>query len=230
MNFYLFLVLLGGKMVAFWIGYVVLFVIIGIFAPFHIIGRKNIAKHQNYIIVCNHKSNFDPILLDFVFKTRNIYLSKIELFRTKFSSFWLTQFGAIGFDREKGLSLSQTKRVFQMIAKKRNIGVFPEGTRRENFDDKEELKGGAGMFAIKTHTPIIPCYIVKKHKFFRKNVIIVGKPFEMTEFYGKRIDKQVLDEADNIVKNKILELKKEYEKFKNEKKLVKKLKTQRTKI
>ncbi|NCB48672.1 MAG: hypothetical protein EOM55_03535, partial [Clostridia bacterium] len=58
----------------FWISYFIMFVFINIFAPFKAYGRKNIEKKQNYIIICNHKSNFDAILIDLLFKKRNIYL------------------------------------------------------------------------------------------------------------------------------------------------------------
>lgn len=213
----------------FWIVYIILFVVVGIFAPFKVYGKKNINKKQNYIIICNHKSNFDAILLDLVFGKKNIYLAKIELFKNKLSGFFLKKLGGIGFDRIKGLSLTQTKIVRNLINKKENIGIFPEGTRKNDLYENDAVKGGACFFAIKTKTPLIPCFIAKKHKFFRKNTIIVGKPFELTEFYDKNLNKDALIKAENILKCNILELKNEYENFLNEKKILKKLVKERSK-
>jgi len=213
----------------FWLTYFILFIFIGIFAPFKVYGKKNIDKKQNYIIVCNHKSNFDAILIDMVFSKRNIYLAKIELFKNKFAGFFFKKFGGIGFDRKKGLSLTQTKVVYNLINKNHNIGIFPEGTRKDDFYENDDVKGGACFFAIKTRTPIIPCFIAKKHRLFRKNAILVGKPFEFTEFYDKSLDKDTLFKAELILKNNILELKNEYENYLNEKKVLKKLVKERSK-
>ncbi|NCB48858.1 MAG: 1-acyl-sn-glycerol-3-phosphate acyltransferase, partial [Clostridia bacterium] len=176
-----------------------------------------------------HKSNFDAIVIDLLFKKRNIYLAKIELFKNKFIGFFMGKFGGIGFDRKKGLSISQTKTVYNLINKKKNIGIFPEGTRKNDFSENEEVKGGACFFAIKTKTPIIPCFITKKHRMFRKNIILVGKPFELTEFYDKTLDREALVEAELILKNNILELKNGYENFLNERKILKKLEKERSK-
>lgn len=213
----------------FWIIYFIMFLFISIFAPFKVYGKRNIEKKQNYIIICNHKSNFDVILIDLIFKKRNIYLAKIELFKNKFVGFFYKKIGGIGFDRKKGLSLAQTKVVYNLINKKQNIGIFPEGTRKEKLDENDDVKGGACFFAIKTKTPIIPCFITKKHRMFRKNVILVGKSFELTEFYDKTLDKDALLRAELILKNNILELKNEYENYLNEKKILKKLVKERSK-
>ncbi len=195
-----------------------------IFAPYKLYGKKNIEKGKKYIIVSNHKSNFDPILYDYVFKSRNRYLAKKELFSNKISSFFMKNiFGSIAIDREKGLSLAQMKEIFK-VAGNQNLGIFPEGTRREELNKDDNVKGGACFFAIKTKTPIIPCYVVKKHRFFRKNVVLVGKPFELDEFYDKHLDKSALQEAENKLRDKIVDLNLTYQDYLKEQKLVKQLK------
>ena len=214
----------------FWICYILLWLPIHIFAPFKIYGRKNIEKGKKYIIVSNHKSNFDVILYDFVFKGKNRYLAKKELFSTKLSKFFMKNvFGAIEIDREKGLTLSQVKEICQVIKSNQNLGIFPEGTRREDLKETDDIKGGACFFAIRTKTPIIPCYVVKKHRFFRKNVILVGKPFEFSDYYDKRLDKETLQEAEIELRDKIVELNTTYKNYLKEKKLVKQLKKQKCK-
>ncbi len=207
----------------FWIAYYILYFVIFIFAPFKIVGKKNIDKTKNYIIVCNHKSNFDSILIDMVFKKKVKFLAKIELFNNKFSAGFYKACGGIGFDRKKGLSLSQTKMVFDLIKTKNNVAIFPEGTRKEDLYDDDELKGGACFFAIKTKTPIIPVYIVKKHRFFKKNTVIVGQSFELNDLYDKALDKVAMTQADSVLKASLLDLKHSYESYLNEQKLVKKL-------
>ena len=83
------------------------------------------------------------------------------------------------------------------------------------------------MFAIKTKTPILPCYIVKKQKAFSKNILLIGEPFELAEFYGSKIDKDVLNNCSQILIEKLNNLKQEYEKMIEEKAIVKRLKKEK---
>ena len=64
------------------------------------------------------------------------------------------------------------------------------------------------MLAIKAKVPIIPINIKKKPKLFRRNKIIIGKPFELKDFYDQKLNSDVLDKASEIVYE---ELKKIYE-------------------
>lgn len=211
----------------FWILYFLAFLPVKIFYPYKIYGRKNIKKEQNYIIACNHLSYFDPMLLDYVFKSRNRYLAKKELFKKKSAKFWLGKiFGGIAIDREKGLTPSQIREVGSSLAKGQNMGIFVDGTRKD-FSENDGIKGGACYFAIKTKTPLIPCFICGKQKFLRKNKILVGEPFELSAFYDNKIDKETLLLAENVLKEKIAFLKEEYEKREKEKLIVRRLKKQK---
>jgi 1-acyl-sn-glycerol-3-phosphate acyltransferase len=69
---------------------------------------------------------------------------------------------------------------------------------------------GAAMLAIKTKTPIVPILIYKKTKPFRLNHIIVGEPFEMSEYYGQRLTKELLTEANEKLRQKLLDMRKEH--------------------
>ena len=195
----------------FWFLYVVAWLPIHIFAPFKIFGRKNIKRRQGYIIACNHLSYYDPLILDYVFRNRNRYLAKQELFKSKRNRFWLGHiFGGIPIDRSKGLTPSQIREVNKALNKNQNMGIFVDGTRRE-FGEDNDIKGGACYFAIRNKKQIVPCYIAKKHGFFRRNTVLVGAPISFEEYYDKKVDKDVLNSADEILKTKMLELKNEYE-------------------
>ena len=212
----------------FWFLYGLIYLPIKIIAPFKIIGKENYDKKKNYVVVCNHQSGFDPIILDFALKSRNRFIAKKELFNKKGNSFLFKNIlGAIPVDRSKGVTISQLKEIVTLLKNNENLGIFPEGTRKEEFNENENIKGGACFFSIKTKTPILPCYIVKKQKPFKKNVLLIGKPFEFTEFYNLKLDKKVLDKADTTLKHKLATLFESYKKYLEEKKLVKQLKKQK---
>ena len=206
----------------FWLFYFLLWLPIKILAPRKVVGYKNFDKKKTYITICNHQSNFDPIIETYVLKKHIYFVAKKELWKNKEKSFFYdTILDCIKVDRSKGLTLSATKEIFSKLDDKKTIGIFPEGTRRET-NDNMEIKNGACLFAIKSKTPILPCFILKKQKPFRRNVFIIGKPFELTEFYDKKIDKNLLDTAGNILIEKMLELKTNYEALQEQKKIGKK--------
>jgi len=210
----------------FWFFYVLVFIPFLLLVPIKIYGKKNIEKNKNYIIVCNHQSNFDPFILDIYLKKRIRFIAKKELWKGKKRSFFYNSVcGCIPVDRSKGLTLSQTKEIFSILKSNNNLGIFPEGTRNNiSTRDSMNVKNGACVFSIKSKTPILPCYILRKQKFFKKNVLIIGKPFEFKEFYDKKIDKDVLNQASQIMTNNILDLKKQYIDMINEKNIIKVLK------
>lgn len=194
----------------FWFLYYLLLLPSKAFIPVKVIGKNNVEKEQNYVIVCNHRSALDPIIMNYKFRKRIRFIAKKELWKGKEKRYlYDTLLGCIPIDREKGLTLSATKKVFDILNNNECLGIFPEGTRKDSEEDIH-VKDGACLFAIKSKKPILPCYIVKKQKPFKKNILIIGKPFEFNEFYDKKLDKECLAEAGGILAEKINSLKDEY--------------------
>lgn len=213
-------------MVFFWILFCFVFITFSIFMPIKVLGKKNYNKKSKYIIVSNHQSAFDPFILDICFRKRIRFIAKKELWKNKEKSYLLDNIlGCIPVDRSKGLTISATKKIYSLLENNECLGLFPEGTRVKDSSHEMQVKNGACVFSIKTKTPILPCYIIKKPKFFRRNVLIIGKPFEFSEMYNKKLDKETLAEAQKILVEKMTELKEMYEQFILQKKIVKMLKT-----
>ena len=65
--------------------------------------------------------------------------------------------------------------------------LFPEGTRNKTgTTELQELKEGSAIFAVRAKRPIVPIMIYKKARLFQRNKLIIGKPFEFTDFYDKK--------------------------------------------
>ena len=191
-------------------------------------GKKNI-RHQKAIYACNHRSNMDPIALAFASRTKLRFLAKKELLQSRFAKFVLLKwFKVIPVDRQVA-DINAVKQSIAVLKKGKCLGVFPEGTRKNITEsDHLALKNGTCMFAIKTQTPIIPTYIARTPRFFKKNAVIFGEPFELKEFYGQKLTKEVLNEAGNILAEKMEEVRMLYltfyyrNRFKKETKKLKK--------
>ncbi len=202
----------------YWFLHYLLWPVSKVYAPVKVIGKKNYDKKQNYIVVCNHRSALDPVIMNYKFAKRIRFIAKKELWKGKKKSYLFnTILGCIPIDREKGLSLSITKQVFDILNNNEWLGIFPEGTRKDSEEDIQ-IKNGACLFAIKSKKPLIPCYIANKQKPFKRNVLLIGKPFELSEFYDQKLDKECLNKAGEVLENNINSLKDEYKLMQESKK------------
>jgi len=205
--------------------YILIVIPVLIIAPVKVIGKKNFKRKQKNILVCNHQSNFDPVILDIYLRKRIRFVAKKELWKGKEKSLLFeTALGCIPVDRSKGLTMAATKKIYEVLKNNETLGLFPEGKRFSGTEHEMSVKNGACMFAIKTKTPILPCFILKHQKLFRFNKLIVGEPFELSEYYDKKLDKETLDEASQVIIEKLTALKTDYENKKMVKKLNKKAK------
>lgn len=173
--------------------------------PTFIRGRKNLPKGKA-IVCCNHYSNWDIVLYVLQTTEKVGILAKKELFKNKFLIFLLKGVGAISIDRKAG-DVSAVRTCMKTLKEDKKLFIFPEGTRLKNKEEVlGEIKGGMSLIAIKAKSPIVPVWIEKKPKLFRKSVYIIGKPFELSEFYDIRLNDETLSRADAIVREKMLEV------------------------
>lgn len=169
------------------------------------------------VIVSNHFTAMDPCFM-FRFCKKNIYfLAKKEALQKKVLSPILKEAGAIPIDRENN-DVRAMMNAMKIIKNGNKLVIFPEGTRNKVNDELQELKGGAGFFAVRTKTPIVPIMFYKRAKVFRKTYYIVGKPFELTEFYDKKLTQEDYAKIDDIIKEKMIETRNELIEIKTKRK------------
>ena len=200
------------------LAFIILFLPITIFYPTKVLHKERMPKGKKCIATSNHYSNADPILFDVKFRRKFIFLAKVELFKNKFASWFLKKCGGIAVDREK-VSPSTFKETISALNKNKQVFIFPEGTRNKNESEElGDVKSGVVTFASKGECEIIPMLLYRKPKVFRKNYIIVGKPFNIEGENPKRLSKEELDknvERYTLVMN---ELRKEIDEFVDSKK------------
>lgn len=163
--------------------------------PTKFIHRENLPKRgTRALLTSNHFSLMDPVIYDIFFFRKFRIIGKKEIFKTKVGDFLLRDFGAIPVDREQ-MTPSTYKETMKQLKKNRQILIFPEGTRnRTGTTELQEIKSGFMLFASKGETAITPMLMYRKPKIFRKNYIIIGKPFEIVGENTKRLTKEELEE------------------------------------
>lgn len=175
-----------------------------LFYPLKIYGKENIPSGA-CIFACNHFRAIDCGFVANAYNKDISFLAKKELFKNKLVAKIVTSYGAIPVDRDKPdvKSLVSALKVLKLGHK---LCIFPEGTRNKSGTNVlQDIKGGTMIFAVKAKCPIVPMMLSGKAKLFRKTKLIIGKPFELAEFYDKKLSENDLNEMSAILREKMLE-------------------------
>ena len=173
--------------------------------PAKFYGKKNLPKGP-CIIVSNHTSNTDSVLLIINTWEKKYFLAKKELFKNKLFGWFIKRMGAIKIDRQSS-DVAAIKQSLKVLKDGKKLVIYPEGTRTNNANMQlGEVKHGASIFAIKAKVPLVPMFISRKPKLFHKTRVYLGEPFTLEEFYGRKLDNETLDASSKVIAEKLNEL------------------------
>lgn len=193
----------------YWLCWLLMFLPGRILWPTKVIGKKNIPKKQKVILACNHTSNLDPVVIDLHLVPNPYILAKHTLFKNKLIGAILRSWRGIPVNREN-VEISTIKTVLNVLKKDKKLLVFPQGRREKDVNDMQGAKNGLVLFALKSGAPIVPMWFVKKPRLFRRNVLLIGEPFYLTELEGQKPTQEVLNKGGEIVINKMQALRDQY--------------------
>lgn len=173
--------------------------------------RVKIHNKQNMpegsaLVVCNHFSAIDPVFILNICSKDIYFLSKNEVANDTFTGKMLIKAGAIPVDRQNP-SMESMLKCIRTLKEGKKLVLFPEGTRNKTgTNELQELKEGAGVFAVKTKSKIVPIIIEKKPRFLRRTNVVVGEPFELSDYYGVKVDDTVTENMNADIRTKMLEV------------------------
>ncbi|NES18230.1 MAG: 1-acyl-sn-glycerol-3-phosphate acyltransferase [Symploca sp. SIO3E6] len=161
-------------------------------------GLEHLPQDRGYIIAANHNSHLDGPA---VIAAQGQHISQVYSLAAKDYFFnhptkaWLCQnfLNMIPFKR-KGKFLDCVPTCQQVIAQKKSILLFPEGTRSVT-GKLQPLKPGLGILVMKLHAPVVPAYIqgtyqaLPKGKYFPKKYPIrvsFGPPLEFNHYWEQQ--------------------------------------------
>ncbi|XP_014666259.1 PREDICTED: 1-acyl-sn-glycerol-3-phosphate acyltransferase alpha-like [Priapulus caudatus] len=122
-----------------------------------------------YILVCNHQSSLDMIVMANIWPNNCVCMVKKELMYAGPFGLALKLCGAIFVDRRQSGANRQTMTdVFANVkAKSIRVWVFPEGTRNHEFG-MLPFKKGAFHLAVTAQIPIVPIVVSSYSEFYSK--------------------------------------------------------------
>jgi 1-acyl-sn-glycerol-3-phosphate acyltransferase len=122
-----------------------------------IYGTENVPLTGNLIVVSNHASDFDPLIVGSCMGRPVAFMAKEELFEIPVLSQAIQAFGAYPVKRGAG-DRAAIRAAIASIEKGWATGIFLQGTR--TLDGRvTEPKLGAAMIAAKTQAPFLPISI-----------------------------------------------------------------------
>ena len=106
------------------------------------------------ILLCNHQSHLDPILVGAACHRRMHFMARSSLFKFAPLGWLIGSLGAIAIDRD-GSGLSGLKETLRALKHDELVMIFPEGTRSPN-GELQPLKSGFCTLAKRTRTRLVP--------------------------------------------------------------------------
>lgn len=139
----------------------------------HIEGRKKAVKGTTYIIISNHQSILDILLINCL-RYKFKWISKIENFNVPVIGWYLKMAEYIIIDRGNDESkVEMIEKSYNFLKKGISIMIFPEGTRSLN-NEIGFFKRGAFQLAIQAKIPILPVLIDGTGGILPKQGLIFG--------------------------------------------------------
>ncbi len=179
--------------------------------PFRLYGNKRVTDGA-CLYTCNHYGMFDPAYPIATTWEGIHFVAKKEAFDTPVIGGILRKVKAISANRD-GNDVRTLLDCFKCLKNGEKVCIFPEGTRNKTGVDLGPFEHGATAIAIKARVPVVPMMIYKKPRCFRRAHVIVGEPFEFSEYYGKKLTNDDYVEADNKLRQIMLELRNKHAEF-----------------
>ena len=168
-----------------------------IFMPYRVYGRENIP--DGAAIICpNHSHILDPILVSLAMGFNHFcrHVSKAEAKKNPVYKWLLDTAGSI-YVRRGEADIESYKTCIRTLKAGEKLMIFPEGTRVHG-DSVVEPKSGVIRMAARSGAPIVPVYIPRDRKLFRRYPIVFGEPYTIEKAGHEDYDPMARELMDRI--------------------------------
>lgn len=123
-----------------------------------ITGLEHLPRSGGILLVSNHLSIADPVILMAVSPRPLVFMAKEEIFRPPLARLILHLWGGSFPVRRAGTDIRAVRSALTLLEAGAAVVVFPEGTRRA--DGLGEPHRGVGYLAARAGRPVVPVGIV----------------------------------------------------------------------
>lgn len=146
-----------------------------------------------YILIANHLSMFDPVLMAVVVRKHQIrFVGKKELCKNRLAAWLFKHLNMIPVDRHN--SDMEAMRACMRVTREGGIlGIFPEGTRHHE-GLMTQMESGIGLIALRSRVPLMPIYISGKVKPFRRLHVYVGEEIPTEDLRAQGVNRDTCEQ------------------------------------
>lgn len=162
-------------------------------------GKEKLPSDQKLLFVCNHRSNFDPIITWYIFRDHKLaFISKKENFKLPIFGRIIRKCCFMAIDRESPKkAIATINRASKLLESQEvSIGVYPEGKRSKD-GVLSEFHSGVFRIAQKAHASIAVLSISGTEK------IHINYPFHRSYVY---IDVLEVIQTEEVISTRSVEL------------------------
>ena len=191
----------------YYVGRAIVRILLFLLTHWRVRGRENIPDQGPLLVVANHINLADPPILGVSLRRKAVFMAKEELFRSRFSGYFIRNFGA--FPARRGwLGRRALHRAEQLLARGLALVVFPEGRRSQSTQLQWAFFGSA-LIASRSGVPILPVGITGTENikgiawlFRRPQVTVnIGYPFYLPHVNGKLTKVELAQFTDSIMEH-----------------------------
>ena len=144
----------------------ILLIFFKLFYGIKIKGVNLIPRKAPVLIVSNHQSYYDPVILGMQVRRPLRFAAMVPLFKVKPLAFIMRLFHTIPLERE-GPDKSAYKEILECLKRNEIAVLFPEGSRTPD-GNLQPLKTGFARIAIRSNAKIVPAVIVGAHEVWQR--------------------------------------------------------------
>ncbi len=176
-------------------------------ARLEVVGRENIPTAGPFILVANHQSYLDPIIVQVLCPRPLHTLAKSTQFTGKVMSWVMPRVNAIPTRRYR-IEPQAVRVVLRRLATGEAVGVYPEGERSWDAE-LQPFRRGTIRLLLKAGVPVVPCGLAGAYdvwprwsKKLRRGRIRVefGKPLQWPAMHDRAERNAFLPEATKQLK------------------------------
>lgn len=145
----------------------ILFIFFKLFYGIKIKGTNLIPRRGPVLIVSNHQSYYDPVILGMWVRRPLRFAAMVPLFKVRLLAFIMRLFHTIPLERERP-DKSAYKEIQARLNKNEIVVLFPEGSRTPD-GNLQPLKPGFARIAIRNNARIVPAVIVGAYEAWHRH-------------------------------------------------------------
>ena len=156
-------------------------------------GPIPVAPGQGAIVVCNHRSGIDPLLIQVASNRVVHWMVASEYWKFPVMGLVFRTLQAIPVGR-RGVDTAATKQAIRLASDGRLVGIFPEGRINTTEDLLLPCRPGVASIALKARVPIVPVYIagapyngsaLGSFMMPAKVRVSIGQPLDLSQYFDR---------------------------------------------